>query len=310
MLEIPPIGVIGVGRAGTALCAGLVRAKLPLAAIASRRRERADDLARALHHTYGCTAQVVEARDVSAIADTIFLAAPDGAIADAVRAMTWRKGKLAVHLSGAATLELLSPAAQSGASVASFHPLNTFPAVSWDDAGLSSAVATLGNSFVAIAASDTPAEQMLMHLAPLLCRGYFTVPECDRALYHVAAVFASNFVTGLVSASLELWQSMGYSEQEALRFMAPLLTNACTNTLRLGPRQALTGPAARGDVGTIAKHVAALAQLSPQGASSRELYSALTLCLLPLARDAGTLNPAAAAQIRQLITKEHEPCEK
>lgn len=305
MSEIPSVGVIGVGRLGTALCACLAQAGLPLAAIASRRRERAEELARALAANYGCQVRAVETSDMASYADLIFVATPDGAISLVAGCVAWRKGQIAVHVSGAETLGVLGEAAQAGASRASFHPLNTFPAVPWDKPGLAFAAATLAHSYVALAADQAQAEETLKQLASSICRGYFTVRESDRVLYHAAAVFASNFVTGLVGASLGLWQTIGYGEREALAFMAPLMSSACANILRLGPVQALTGPAARGDVATVAKHLEALAAL-PAEAGLAELYRALTLALLPLARGAGTLSQASDVKVRQLLIKEHE----
>jgi len=309
MDELPAIGVIGVGRLGTALCASLARAGLPLAAIASRSKGRAEELARALAATYGCKAQAVDISDMTACGDIVFIATPDSAIAVASNMLGWQRGQTAVHVSGAETLLALKSAAHAGASRASFHPLNTFAAVSWDEPGLAFAADTLASSYVALAADDAEAERKLRKVASLISRGCFTVREDDRALYHAAAVFVSNFVTGLVGASLSLWQTIGYSEREALAFMSPLVTGACANTLRLGPVQALTGPAARGDVATVAKHLEALSPLNSEAGNS-SLYRALTLALLPLAKEAGTLSEEAEGEMRQLLLKEHETCAK
>ncbi len=307
---MPAIGVFGVGRIGTALCAGLARAGLPLVGLAGRKKERAEKLAAALTRSYGCKGRSVEIGELTMVADIVFLAMPDESIAEVLSALAWQEGKITVHLSGAATLNLLSQAAEAGASIASFHPLNTFPTVSWDDAGLSFAADTLANSYVAVAAGDAVAEQTLIKLAPMISRGFFAVPETKREIYHAAAVFASNFVTGLFGASLSLWQTLGYTEREALSLMAPLVSSACANTLRFGPVQALTGPAARGDVGTITKHLEALARLPSDQANNAALYRALTLSLLPLAHEAGTLSRMDEEQIRQLLIKEYRQCEK
>ncbi len=308
--EMPAIGVIGVGRLGTALCAGFARAGLPLAAIASRSTERAEELARILAANYGCQARAAAVSDMASYADLIFVATPDGAISLAESSVAWRKGQTAVHVSGAETLGVLEAAAQADASRASFHPLNTFATVSWDETGLAFAADTLACSYVALATEDAEAEQKLRKIASFISRGCFTVREGDRPLYHAAAVFASNFVTGLVGASLNLWQTLGYSEREAMAFMAPLVTSACANTLRLGPVQALTGPAARGDVGTVAKHLVGLTALPPHQRGSEELYRTLTRSLIGLAREAGTLSAEAEEQLRQLLIKEHETCAK
>jgi len=309
MDELPAIGVIGVGRLGTALCASLARAGLPLAAIADRNRGRAEKLARALAATYGCKAQAADISSMTACGDIVFIATPDGAIAATAAELAWQRGQTAVHVSGAETLLALAPAAHAGASRASFHPLNTFAAVSWDEPSLAFAADTLASSYVALAADDAAAERKLRKMASLISRGCFTVREDDRALYHASAVFVSNFVTGLVGASLSLWRTIGYSEREALAFMAPLVTSACANTLRLGPLQALTGPAARGDVATVTKHIEALSALTSEEGNP-ELYRALTLALLPLAKEAGTLSEEAEGEMRQLLIKEHEPCAK
>jgi predicted short-subunit dehydrogenase-like oxidoreductase (DUF2520 family) len=57
--------------------------------------------------------------------------------------------------------------------------------------------------------------------------------------------------------------------------LAPLLRAALENTLRLGDN-ALTGPVARGDAGTIARHIAVLGETSPDSLAAYRVLARRT----------------------------------
>ena len=67
---------------------------------------------------------------------------------------------------------------------------------------------------------------------------------------------------------------------EGLQVLAPLLRATMANLLKRGPAQALTGPVARGDSGTVRAHLRLLDRESPRFAAT---YRALSLEALTLA---------------------------
>jgi predicted short-subunit dehydrogenase-like oxidoreductase (DUF2520 family) len=111
-----------------------------------------------------------------------------------------------------------------------------------------------------------------------------SIAEGRQAVYHAGAVMAGNTLTAIVDAAVRLMGEAGIDEQAALEAIAPLCRTSLDNTLRLGPEAALTGPAARGDAGTIRQHVAAVRQTP---VDVRELYRSAGACLVDLARRRG-----------------------
>jgi predicted short-subunit dehydrogenase-like oxidoreductase (DUF2520 family) len=85
------------------------------------------------------------------------------------------------------------------------------------------------------------------------------VADADRAAYHAAASFAANFLMTVENAAAELMATAGLDRAALL----PLARAALENWSRLGP-VALTGPVARGDIGTVARHRAAVQSRTPE----------------------------------------------
>src|SRR5947207_1741706 len=70
------------------------------------------------------------------------------------------------------------------------------------------------------------------------------VPESARAIYHAALSIGANHLVTLVNDAIGLLDGAGVAEPA--RLIAPLLSAALDNVLRLGDA-ALTGPVSRGD---------------------------------------------------------------
>lgn len=62
-----------------------------------------------------------------------------------------------------------------------------------------------------------------------------------KALYHSAAVFASNLVAGLYEAGVRLLTECGFDEKSGQEALSPLFVNNCLNVAKAGPMAALTG---------------------------------------------------------------------
>ena len=81
------------------------------------------------------------------------------------------------------------------------------------------------------------------------------VAEEQRAHYHAGLVHGANHLTTLLAQALAVLREAGVADPAAT--LRPLLTATLDNTLRSG-HHALTGPIARGDVDTVAAHLAVL----------------------------------------------------
>jgi predicted short-subunit dehydrogenase-like oxidoreductase (DUF2520 family) len=160
---------------------------------------------------------------------------------------------------------------------------------------------------VGIDASTPALLRRLAALARALGARPKRVSDSERALYHAAAVFASNYVDVLLATAVKLLQAAGWSETEATSGLLPLTEGVLTTVRRRGPVKALTGPVRRGDVNTVKRHLAVLAELGGSARSSSapplvEQYRMLALIALEIAVEAG-LEPAAAERMQRALTQ-------
>ncbi|QAY62763.1 DUF2520 domain-containing protein [Xylanimonas allomyrinae] len=184
-------------------------------------------------------------------ARVVLLAVPDAAIADAASCVA--VGAFVGHLSGATTLAPLT-----GHRAFSLHPLTTVTA----------AGARFDGVPAAVAGSDDDALGVALDLAAVLGLRPFEVADADRVAYHAAAAVASNFLVTLEGLAERLAATAGVGRQA----LVPLVRASVENWARLGARDALTGPVARGDDDVVAAHRAAVAERAPD---ALELFDAL-----------------------------------
>jgi predicted short-subunit dehydrogenase-like oxidoreductase (DUF2520 family) len=116
----------------------------------------------------------------------------------------------------------------------------------------------------------------------------FDLEGSARGLYHAAAVLASNYTVVLAALAADLLGHTGLDPDAALPALMPLLESTMANLGRAGLPGALTGPLARGDAGTVMRHLAALDRTTPEIA---EVYRALGVAALPLVEARGEITP-------------------
>jgi predicted short-subunit dehydrogenase-like oxidoreductase (DUF2520 family) len=249
-MQKPTIAIIGPGRAGSALGRALHTAGYTIAAIGGRNPENVRNLAEEL----GARACQSPATTID-VADLTILAVPDDVIlplaTDMVESLCSAAGHAAVHLSGAQDRSALRPLAQQGRlRTRVFHPLQTFRRGP-------EAVANVAGTYFGIDA-DPPLRDQLMQMARDLHGFSFDLTRVDLALYHAAAVFAANYPITLLAEAIALAAEAGLDAETARLGMTNLLAGAVNNLRGLAPADAITGPASRGDEGTIARHLEAL----------------------------------------------------
>ena len=186
-------------------------------------------------------------------ADVVLLCVPDAEIAAAAAAIV--PGPLVGHCSGATGLDVLAPHESF-----SLHPLMTVPAGARPE--------VLRGAGCAVAGTTPRALEVARALAGRLGLRSTEIAEEDRAAYHAAASVAANFLVTLEGAAERLAATAGVPRE----LLVPLVRAAVDNWAALGPEQALTGPVARGDAETVARHRAAIAERAPD---LLELYDAL-----------------------------------
>jgi predicted short-subunit dehydrogenase-like oxidoreductase (DUF2520 family) len=282
------IGIIGAGTVGTALSVRLHLKGYYIAAVASRSPSSAFRLIKAA----GCGQVCDGPQGVADQCDLVFITTPDDAIPEVVDQVRWHPGQSVVHCSGADSLDVLEPARMVGARVGSFHPLQTF-------AGIQKAIENLPGSTFALEAEE-PLLATLKEMAIALEGHWIKLGAGDKAAYHTAAVMTSNYLVTLVKLATDLWESFGVPRQEAIEALLPLLKGTLNNLKDLGVPNALTGPIARGDAGTVRIH---LNTLRNSASSILPAYCELGLQTIPVALAKGKINETQAKELQDLLTE-------
>src|SRR5690348_10451538 len=285
------IGVIGAGRVGAVLGAALKQAGYRVIAAAAVSAASRDRAARLLPGT-----ELLPADEVARRADLVLLAVPDDALAglvtglvemDAIRPND-RGGQIVAHTSGAHGVAVLEPVLSRGAHPLALHPAMTFTGTEADLARLAAGV-----SFGITATEETRA--VAQRLVADLHGTAEWIDEARRPLYHAALAHGANHLVTLVNEAMDRLRDAGV--QDPQRVLAPLLGAALDNTLRLGDA-ALTGPVARGDAGTVAKHLATLDAVAPESVPP---YLALARRTADRAITAGRLKASDAAPLLDVL---------
>lgn len=281
------VGIVGSGRVGAALGAALARSGheiVAVSAVSTASRERAERMLPG--------AEILPPDEVVETADFVLLAVPDDALRPLVAGLAvtgaWRSGQLVAHTSGSHGVGVLDPAAARGVLALALHPVMTF-------AGRSEDVDRLDGATFGVTASEElrpVAETLVVEMGgePVW------VPEPARPLYHAALTVGSNHLVTLVNDALDLLARAGV--EEGPRLLAPLLSAALDNVLRLGDA-ALTGPVSRGDVATIRTHRSTIAQQAPETLAA---YDALARRTAERAAAAGRLDDEQLRAVLDLLS--------
>jgi predicted short-subunit dehydrogenase-like oxidoreductase (DUF2520 family) len=125
------------------------------------------------------------------------------------------------------------------------------------------------------------------------------IAEADRTLYHAALAHGSNHLVTLVAQASQLLREVGVELPE--RMLGPLLRATLENALASG-ESALTGPVARGDVGTVRAHAEALREFDGGGHGDvLEAYLAMARATALRAEGRGLLKPDQLKGLREAL---------
>jgi predicted short-subunit dehydrogenase-like oxidoreductase (DUF2520 family) len=286
------IGFIGAGRVGLALGIAFHRAGRRVTAASSRDPVRRRAF---VEHVPGSLASVGPA-DVVDRADIVFVTVPDDAIAPVAASIRLSPGQAIVHTNGFLPASVLSPALVPGSAAGAFHPLVAF-------SDTEAAVAALVGATVAIE-GDAEIEPVLDDLARSIGAVPVVFAPGARAAYHAAAVLAAGGVIAVLDAIVAAAAAAGLDEARALAVYLPLVRRGLDNAERTGVRPSLTGPAVRGDAGTLAAHLTALATLVDDTAhgTAAEVYGVLSRRGIAIAQTRGDLSAERAGDLLALLT--------
>jgi predicted short-subunit dehydrogenase-like oxidoreductase (DUF2520 family) len=234
--------MVGPGRAGGSLALAASAAGHRLVGVLARSNEFAR---RHLIHELSWESPLPEA-------DLLVVSVRDDAIPEVAERLAGLSTSIpsAVHLSGFTSIKALAPLSQSGMTVGSFHPLQTLP-------NPETGSEALAGAWVAVTAEE-PLRSVLHGFASDLSMHPIDLDDGSKPAYHAGASAASNFLVTALAIAHDLFASAGVP----LAAVEALSRQVLTNAYGLGPAAALTGPIARGDLATVAGHLAAAERVS------------------------------------------------
>lgn len=286
------ISIIGAGKVGTSLAVLLHRNGYHIASVISSHRSSAKRCARLV----GCSKYSSNIANISPLSQFILIAVPEEKIQEVAQCLSTLRdidfSRLYVaHTSGVLSSEALKPLAPLGAKTFSLHPIQSFPR----SISLAKQLQMLNGISYGF---EGPSKNILFarHIVRALNGKFLVVPKEKKILYHIACVFASNYMVSVLGALEELAESLKFSQ--GLKPFEKLILASIENALCNGAARALTGPIARGSTGTIKLH---LNELSGNK-KLRTLYRSLGLSTLELASKQGKLTKVEREILRRVLS--------
>lgn len=251
------VSFIGSGNLAWHLAPALDNAGFIVKEVHSLNPAHAEELTGRLYQ-----AEVKATLDFSTSDSSIFIiATSDDAIESIAQEIILPEDAFLVHTSGSQPLSSLQFAATANTGV--LYPLQTFSKIKKVD---------FKDIPIFIESNNSDTEQVLMLLARAISNKVSKIGSEERKALHVAAVFASNFTNHLLTLSKNLL------EQNSLSFdlLKPLILETINKSLAVGPENAQTGPAKRGDLEILDKHL----EFIKDDAALAEIYKVLSQHIL------------------------------
>lgn len=257
-------GLIGPGRVGSSLAAWI--------AVRGGRLQvwerRSDDVPR----TPGAGAirpfSRRNRRDLAEIRseplDLLLLCVPDWEVAGLALALGSVEARVALHVSGSLTAEVLAPLRGRGATIGSFHPLWAF----------SGRVAKPPRGLTVGVDGDPAAIAMSRLLADAFGAVAVEIPGESRLIYHLAATLAAGGVATVAATAAALARAQGLPEALGEGFRA-LARSALAGLASPRLDRGFTGPVARGDADLVRAEWHELARFPEFEPLVRELARAM-----------------------------------
>lgn len=242
------VTLIGLGNWGTALAHALANAGIPVREIVVRKGS-----ASAKQTAEAVSAELTTWKHARFDAPVLWFCTPDAQIqpiseALAVRKSTALRGVKVLHSSGVLSSAVLQAVANHGASIASVHPMMSFP---------QRAIVPLHNVPFGVE-GDAPAVRTATAWIRKMGGDTFHISTGQKALYHAFGTFSSPLLVAFLTAARTTGLRAGLSTREIDRRMRPIVERSVRNFFEHGADRSFSGPIARGDVATIHLHLAAL----------------------------------------------------
>lgn len=230
------ISFIGSGNLAWHLAPALDNAGFIVREVYSRNPKHAEALTERLYQ-----AEVKATLDFSTSQSAVFIiATSDDAIKEIAREIILPEEAILIHTSGSQPLSELQFAATVNTGV--FYPLQTFTKSKKID---------FKSIPIFIESNNEETQLALTTLAKAITSQVKKIGSEERKAMHVAAVFASNFTNHMLTISKDLMENNGLS----FEWLKPLILETINKSLSTSPEEAQTGPAKRGDLEILDKHL-------------------------------------------------------
>ena len=289
MTDRPVVGLIGPGRAGVGLALALAQAGYDVRLHGRRKKKVPAPLTLTVGDGDAPPAWISE------VGVLILAVRDDGirALAEALAAArVITPDHVVLHLSGSQGQEALGSLVTSRAALGSLHPLQTIVEPERTPARLKGSWAAVEGMPRAALAAERLAQDLGMRP--------FRIATKAKAIYHAGAVFASNYLVVVEAMAQRLLRHAGLTDADAWAALRPLVEGTLENLSRAEPKDALTGPVARGDAATIVRHIESLTL------DDGKLYRTLGRAALELAQKRG-MDDATAERVAAALATDLPP---
>lgn len=234
------ISFIGSGNLAWHLAPALDNMGYVVKEVYSKNPQHAEALTERLYQ-----AEVKATLDFSTSDSSVFfICVSDDAIADIAREIILPDDAIVVHTSGSQPITQLQYVATNHIGV--FYPLQTF----------TKSKKIEFKSVPIFIECYTEAETTLMEIAQAISTEVRKIGSEERKALHLSAVFASNFTNHMLTIAKQIMEknSLDYN------WLKPLIAETINKSLTIGPDQAQTGPAMRGDLEVLDSHLSFLTE--------------------------------------------------
>jgi len=225
--------ILGAGNVATHLSRHFFSRGCTIAAIYSRDRDHAEELAAGVG-----AAATSRLEEIPARADIYLVCLPDSEVAAISEKLPGQSG-IWVHTAGAVPIGVFQPVHSDCGVLYPLQSLSRERLISMEEVPL------------LVEGSSPEVTRVLMDLASMISARVYEADSASRLLFHLAAVFANNFSNHMVHIAAQILSEEG----KDIRLLIPLLRETFQKLEEMDPQVAQTGPAARGDAATMEKHL-------------------------------------------------------
>ncbi|MGG7179179.1 Rossmann-like and DUF2520 domain-containing protein [Clostridium paraputrificum] len=261
------IGFIGAGKVGFSLGKYFSENNLNIVGYYSRSLESAKEAAEFTKSNYFSSIQEIVIKS-----DAIIITTPDGVIEDiwnSIKELSI-ENKIICHCSGSLSSRIFSNIEDHNAYGYSIHPMFAI-------SNKYNSHKQLKEAFITIEGPNKYIKD-IKNMIEGLGNKTQVISWKNKSEYHAASVFVSNHVIALAETGSSLLKKCGFSDEEALSALKPLMINNIQNIVEKGTINSLTGPIERGDINTIKRHLESLSE------DDRELYRLLSKKLISIGK--------------------------